>query len=79
MKVNTRGRRSDPLDEILSLLFDYQDFEKDTELQDVIDRVCTRFPSRMLSDDEADLVMAAGMPGMELLRNKPLKKENELT
>ena len=65
------------MDRELSLLFDYQLFEQDAELQSVIDAVCARFPSRLLSDDEADLVAAAGQPEMALLRKNPLNKENE--
>ena len=63
----------------LSLLFDYQAFENNAELQRVIDRVNSRFTSRMLSDDEADLVAAAGQPEMALLRKQPRKKDNELS
>ena len=66
------------MDRILRLLFDYQEFEQNAELQSVIDRVNARFTPRQLSDDEADLVSAAGMPGMALLRKKPQKKENGL-
>ncbi len=65
------------LDKELSLLFDYQRFEQNEELQKIIDRVNARFPTRKLSDDEADLVAAAGLPEMALLRKKPRKKENE--
>ncbi len=63
-------------DKIFDLLFDYQTFERNAELQEIIDQVNARFPSRMLSDDEADLVAAAGLPGMALLRKK---KENGLS
>ena len=66
------------MDERLSLLFDYQSFEQNAELQDVLDGIYARFPSRQLSDDEADLVAAAGLPGVDLLRKKPQKKENGL-
>ncbi len=65
------------IDKTIDLLFDYQTFIENPELQSIIDRVNARFPSRMLSDDEADLVAAAGLPGMTLLRNKPQKKDNE--
>ena len=63
----------------LSLLFDYQKFEQNAELQRVIDSVYARLPSRKLSDDEADLVAAAGLPGSALPRKKPRDKENELS
>ncbi len=61
----------------LSLLFDYQKFEQNAELQSVIDAVYARFPSRKLSDDEADLVAAAGRPEMALKRKKPQEKGKE--
>ncbi len=64
-------------DKTLDLLFDYQMFEQNAELQAIIDQVNARFPSRMLSDDEADLVAAAGLPEMALLRKKPRNKEND--
>ncbi len=64
------------IDKTIDLLFDYQTFARNEELQNIIDRISTRFPSRMLSDDEADLVAAAGTSGMALLRNKPRKKDH---
>ena len=69
------------MDKKLSLLFDYQKFEQNAELQEIIDRVNARFPSRsrMLSDDEADLVAAAGLPEMARTRKKPPDKENEFS
>ena len=57
----------------LSLLFDYQKFQQNPELQRVIDQVNARFSKRKLSDDEADLVFAAGQPETALLRKKPQK------
>ena len=65
------------MDKKLSLLFDYQKFEQNPELQSVIDTVKARFSARQLSDDEADLVAAAGLPGTALLRKKPQDKEND--
>ena len=62
----------------LSLLFDYQKFEKNRELQSIIDSVNSRFPTRKLSDDEADLVAAAGQPGAALPGKKPRDRENDL-
>ena len=68
------------MDKKLSLLFDYQKFEGNVELQSVIDKVNARFSSsRRLSDDEADLVAAAGLPGTALPRKKPRDKENDLS
>ncbi len=64
----------------LRALFDYQKFEKNADLQSVIDSVHARYSStaRMLTDDEADLVAAAGMPDTGLKRKKnPLKNDDE--
>ena len=61
----------------LKALFDYQKFEKNRELQSIIDSVNSRFPTRKLSDDEADLVAAAGLPETALLRKNPQKKDDE--
>ena len=57
----------------LSLLFDYQKFEKNPELQAVIDTVHARYTARKLSDEEADWVNAAGRPEMVLKRDDPWK------
>ena len=67
------------MDKKLRVLFDYQTFEQDPELQRVIDSVRARFSKRILSDDEADLVAAAGQPEAAFLRKKPPEKENENT
>ena len=65
------------MEEKLSLLFDFQLFEREPELQSVIDTVRARFsPARELSDDEADLVAAAGQPEA-FLRKKPREKEHD--
>ena len=61
----------------LSLLFDYQKFEQNPELQKVIDSVHARFSKRMLSDDEADMVFAAGQSEIASQRKNPLKKEHD--
>ena len=55
----------------LRLLFDYQKFAKNAELQGVIDSVHARYSARKLSDDEADMVAAAGLPETAFLRKKP--------
>ena len=66
--------------EKLSLLFDYQRFKKNADLQAVIDAVHARYPSRTLSEDEAETVAAAGMPETALKRSDPLKdKKNDVT
>ena len=55
----------------LRRLFDYQKFEQNAELQSVVDAVHARYSSaRMLSDEEADQVNAAGSPEMAFLRKK---------
>ena len=50
------------LEEVISLLFDFQSFEENEDLQSVIDAVHSRYESRQLNDDEAELVAAAGRP-----------------
>ena len=62
----------------LRRLFDYQKFEQNAELQSVVDAVHARYSSaRMLSDEEADQVNAAGSPEMAFLRNKNPQKDQE--
>ncbi len=64
----------------LSLLFDYQKFEKRADLQAVIDSVHARYSARKLSDDEAEFVAAAGMPEMASKRRDPWRdEENDIT
>ena len=63
----------------LSLLFDYQKFAQNPELQRVIDTVHARFSRRELSDEEAGLVYAAGQPGTENPRKKPREDEDGKT
>ncbi len=50
------------MEEVISLLFDFQSFEENEDLQSVIDAVHSRYGPRQLSDDEAELVAAAGRP-----------------
>ena len=50
------------MEEVISLLFDFQSFEENEDLQSVIDAVHSRYVSRQLNDDEAELVAAAGRP-----------------
>ena len=62
----------------LRALFDYQKFEQNADLQNVIDRVHARYRNsnaRMLDDDEADMVAAAGMPDTAMKRKNPFKKD----
>ena len=65
----------------LRALFDYQKFENNADLQNVIDRVHARYRSshaRMLDDDEADMVAAAGMPDSSMKSKDPFKiKEDD--
>ena len=44
----------------LSTLFDYQRFEKNPELQKLIDDVENKYSVTKLSDDELELLSAAG-------------------
>ena len=50
------------MEEKISLLFDFQLYEENEDLQSVINAVHSRYGSRQLSDDEAELVAAAGRP-----------------
>ena len=59
----------------LSELFEFQRYEKNADLQAVINTVHTRYSARKLSDDEADLVAAAGMPETAKKRDDPWKKK----
>ena len=49
----------------LSMLFDYQRFEKNARLQKVIDEAHRRIEARELTDDELDQVAAAGDLGAQ--------------
>ena len=55
----------------ISMLFDYQKFDKNADLQAVINAVHARYNARKLTDDEAELVAAAGMPNTALKKNEP--------
>ncbi len=55
----------------ISLLFDYHRFEKNADLQAVIDAVHSRYTARKLTDDEAEYVAAAGTPESSLKRTRP--------
>ena len=59
----------------LGLLFDFQKFQKNAELQAVIDAVHARYAARKLSDDEVEFVAAAGMPNTALERKNPLEEK----
>ncbi len=59
----------------LSMLFDYQRFEKNARLQKVIDEAHRRIEARELTDDELDRVAAAGV----LNAQTPKKSEDHPT
>ena len=59
----------------LSMLFDYQRFEKNVRLQKVIDEAHRRIEARELTDDELDQVAAAGV----LNAQTPKKSEDHPT
>ena len=59
------------MEERLRLLFDFQGYEKNADLQAVIDAVHARYSARELRDDEVDSVAAAGMPGATSRRKDP--------
>ena len=63
----------------LRALFDFQKYEQNEDLQKVIDRVHARYSgrARMLSDDEADLVAAAGMPDTAMKRKSLLDQDDD--
>ena len=46
----------------LNYLFDFQRFEGNRGLQQVIDSVHAKYPLRALSLDELDMIAAAGVP-----------------
>lgn len=56
----------------ISLLFDFQRFEKNADLQAVIDAVHARYTARKLTDDEAELIAAAGTPEAASKRTRPM-------
>ncbi len=59
----------------LSMLFDYQRFEKNARLQKVIDEAHRRIEARELTDDELNQVAAAGV----LNAQTPKKSEDHPT
>ncbi len=67
------------LEKKLSNLFDFQRYEKNAELQKVIDAVHARYSAQRLSDDEAELVAAAGTPETALTQKDPWKDKNDST
>lgn len=59
-----------PLEKKLKALFERQKFEKNSDLQAVIDAVHARYRVRQLTEEESSLVTAAGTPGAEHEQNK---------
>ncbi len=57
---------------MLMNLFDFQKFEGNADLEEVIGEVHARYAARELSLEEAGLVWAAGTPGIRP-ENKDLK------
>ena len=50
------------MERTLKTLFDYQKFEQNSKLQQVIDYVHARYTVRELTTDEMEWVSAAGIP-----------------
>ena len=67
----------------LSRLFDYQKYESNSELSDIISDVESRYPDRRyaLSDDELEYVAAAGTPdqaGAKEMRTDEKRKRGSI-
>lgn len=62
------------MEKILTGCFEYQKFEKNPELQAVIDSVHARWSARELNLDEMECVAAAGNPEPRQARKKPENK-----
>ncbi len=58
------------MERTLKRIFDYQRFENNTMLQQVIDDVHSRYAARELSLDEMNFVAAAGTPDQKKNKNK---------
>lgn len=59
------------LEQKISMLFDFHRFEKNADLQEVIDAVHRRYTARKLTDDEAEFVAAAGTTDTAFKRKCP--------
>ena len=61
----------------IARLFDYQKFEANSELSDIISDVESRYPDKrkILSDDELEFVAAAGTPDQSNIKEILSKKE----
>ena len=54
----------------LTKMFDYQKFEKNADLERLIDSVHSRYGIRELSMDDMEMVSAAGVPDLPLIESK---------
>lgn len=61
------------MERTLKALFDYQKFEENPGLKQVIDAVHAKYAARELNLSEMEMVSAAGTPGI-----LPEKKDNQL-
>ena len=68
---NRAGKEERRLEKKISLLFDFQKYEKNADLQAVVDAVHARYSARQLTDDEAEWVSAAGTPKMIEKQSRP--------
>ncbi len=62
------------MDKKLKTLFDFQRFDGNRDLQDVIDSVHAKYAKRELDLDELEMVNAAGDPDSMLANKKTEKK-----
>lgn len=58
------------MEKLLTSLFDFQRFEKNPSLQSIIDEVEERYGIDEMTDDELDLLAAAGDPFSQELKKK---------
>ncbi len=58
----------------LTKMFDYQKFEKNADLERLIDSVHSRYGIRELSMDDMEMVSAAGVPDLPLKESKEDRK-----
>ena len=59
----------------LRKLFDYQKFEGNADLQQVIDSVHARYAARELNFDEMEFVNAAGVPQQYTAKNSDTEQK----
>lgn len=65
------------MERLLSKLFDYQHFERNPDLQIVIDRVDARYAAAELSDEELGMLSAAGDPGLRSQVSAPRRRRED--